>query len=171
MLVVTYINYAFTFLFALEDAIKIIGLGVKSYFRENWNKFDFIILLATLIGIILDYTTAVSVGGKATLIRSFRVVRIFRLIKRAKVLKIIIDTLIVSLPSLMNIGGLLILILYIYSVLGMQLFSFIKLKHHLNHRANFQTFGRSFLTLIRIATGEEWDTLLDDMTEEYSIVN
>lgn len=118
-LVVLYLNYGFAFFFTVEAVLKIIGLGIKVYFRDNWNKFDFIIMLATLIGILLDYTTEVSVGGKTTLLRAFRVVRIFRIIKRAKVLKIIIDTLIVSLPSLMNIGGLFTLIIYIYSVLGM----------------------------------------------------
>jgi len=54
------------------------------------------------------------------------VLRIFRLIQRAKVLKIIIDTLIATLPSLANVGGLLLLILFIFSVLGMQLFGKIK---------------------------------------------
>jgi len=111
------------------------------------------------------------VGGKATIARAFRVARLFRIVKRAKVLKIIIDTLIVTLPSVMNVGGLLLLIIYVYAILGMQILSGIKLGPFLNNRANFQTFGRSFLTLIRIATGEGWDYMLEDLAAPYNIVN
>jgi hypothetical protein len=134
--VVTIFNYVFACIFTIEAIFKITALGWP-YFRDSWNKFDFIIVLATLLGIILDQTTSVSVGGKATIARAFRVARLFRIVKRAKVLKIITDTLIVTLPSLMNVGGLLFLILYIYSILGMQLFSGIKFNEGLDERSNF----------------------------------
>jgi hypothetical protein len=70
-------------------------------------------------------------------IRAFRVARLFRLLKRVKIMKIITDTLIVTLPSLINVGRLLLLIVYMYAVLGMQLFSGIMLKDYLNERTNF----------------------------------
>jgi len=69
----------------------------------------------------------VSIGNQTTLVRTLRILRIFRIIKRAKVLKLVVDTLIVTLPSMANIGGLLLLIVYIYAVLGVSLFGSIKL--------------------------------------------
>lgn len=134
--VVSILNYIFAAIFAIEAILKIIALQ-RAYFRDSWNKFDFVIVIATLIGLILDQTTNVAVGGKATIVRAFRVMRLFRIIKRAKVLKIIVDTLIITLPSLMNVGGLLLLIIYIYSILGMQLFAGIKLGINLNKRTNY----------------------------------
>jgi hypothetical protein len=113
----TILNYFFTVIFSVEVIIKVIAFQ-RAYFRSNWNRFDFLIVLASLVGIILDQTTELSLGGKATIVRAFRVVRLFRIIKKAKVLKIIIDTLIVTLPHLANVGGLLLLILYIYTILG-----------------------------------------------------
>lgn len=110
-------NAIFTFIFMIEAIMKIIALKT-TYFKDNWNKFDFIIAVISIIGIILDYTTQVTVGGKATIIRTFRVVRLFKIVKRAKVLKLITDTFIVTLPPLMNVGGLLLLILYIYAIFG-----------------------------------------------------
>lgn len=130
------INYVFAGIFAIEAIIKIIALG-RSYFKESWNIFDFIIVIATLVGIMIDCSFDLGVGTKTTIIRAFRVVRIFRIIKKAKVLRIIIDTFIVSLPSLLNVGGLLFLIIFIYAVLGVQLFADIKLQEDLNHHANF----------------------------------
>ena len=88
------------------------------YFKDNWNKFDFLVVLVTLIGIVLDLSTSIQFGGKITLMRACRCIRIFRLINRAKVLKLVVDTFIISLLSLGNIGGLLFLIIYVYSILG-----------------------------------------------------
>ena len=57
------------------------------------------------------------------MIRSFRILRIFRLIKRAKSLKLMINTIIVTLPAMANIGGLLALLLFVYAILGIMLFA------------------------------------------------
>ncbi len=121
-----YINYSFAGLFTLEALFKIIAYG-PSYFRDNWNKFDFLVVSLTLIGVILDLSTSIQFGGKITLMRACRCIRVFRLINRARVLKIIVDTFIISLPALGNIGGLLLLIIYVYSIFGVQMFSGIRL--------------------------------------------
>jgi len=70
-----------------------------------------------------------------------------------------------------NIGGLLLLIVYIYAVLGVSLFAHVKLQTNFNHQANFTNFGRAFLTLIRASTGEAWDTIMEDITKHYSLLN
>lgn len=115
-LAVQIINYIFSVIFILEAIIKIVALGFE-YFKDSWNIFDFLIVIATIISTILELATNMN-GARATVVRAFRVARVFRIIKRAKVLKIIVDTFIVSLPSLLNVGGLLLIILFIYAVLG-----------------------------------------------------
>lgn len=130
-------NVIFTVIFNGEAVLKLIALR-GAYFRDHWNRFDLLIAIVSVIGIILDYTTNVSVGGKATIIRTFRVVRLFKIVKRAKVLKLITDTFIVTLPHLMNVGGLLLLILYIYAIIGMEMFSGILLSEEgITERWNF----------------------------------
>jgi len=54
------------------------------------------------------------------------------------------------------VGGLLLLFIYLYAVLGMNLFAHVKLGEALDRHANFKNFSTSFLTLIRISTGESW---------------
>ena len=78
-------------------------------------------------------------------------------------------TFIGSLPALINVGSLLFLFLYIYAVLGMNLFATIKLQASLNEKANFQTFGLSMLTLFRSSTGENWNYLMNDAARSSSI--
>jgi hypothetical protein len=57
------------------------------------------------------------------------------------------------LPASFNIGILLFLIMFIYSVIGMNLFMNNKLVNGVTETESFQTFGKSMTTLFRIATG------------------
>jgi len=97
------------------------------YFKDGWNIFDFVIVLGTLAGTIMNYSSSVQAGSQFTIVRSFRIGRIFRLIKRYKVLRQSFNTLILTIPALANVGGLLFLFLYLYSILGVFLFAKVKL--------------------------------------------
>jgi hypothetical protein len=82
------------------------------------------------------------------------------------VFRMIFNTIILTIPSLAYIGLLLIIVLFIFSVLGMELFAFIKLQNEnggLTTDTNFQNFVSSFLTLFRASTGEGWNVIMDDM--------
>ena len=94
------------------------------------------------------------------MIRSFRILRILRLIKRAKSLKVMFNTFIVTLPAMGNIGGLLLILIYLYAILGVNLFADMKLVDPMNDAMNFQNFGNSFLVLIKLATGDGWPEML-----------
>jgi hypothetical protein len=76
----------------------------------------------------------------------------------------------VVIPALTNIGGLLLLFLYIFSVLGVFLFAGVKLQENLDVHANFQSFTSAFLTLLRCSTGEAWDAIMVDTTRQKSIL-
>jgi len=65
----------------------------------------------------------INIGGVTTALRTIRCCRILKLMKGAKFLQSIMTTLVKTVPSLGNIGGLLSLFLFIFSVLGMQLYS------------------------------------------------
>ena len=125
--VVEVINYVFAGIFTVEAIIKLFGLGFKTYFSDKWNIFDFVVVIGTIISICITVMTSVTLGPAATFIRAFRITRIIRLIKRARRLHVIFETFIVSIPALTNVGGLLLLFLYIYSILGVFLFSTVKL--------------------------------------------
>ena len=45
------INYVFVAVFTIEAIFKLIAFGHKFYFLENWNKFDFIIVVLSLIAL------------------------------------------------------------------------------------------------------------------------
>ena len=47
------INFIFTAIFILEAILKMLAWGFKQYFADEWNIFDFVVALGSLIGVIL----------------------------------------------------------------------------------------------------------------------
>merc|ERR1711871_1832069 len=90
------------------------------------------------------------------------VARIFRLVKTLKGLQILFQTLLIALPSVFNVGTILLLLHFIAAVMAMNVLAPIKLQENLNEHANFQGFGISMLTLFRVSTGESYNALMHD---------
>lgn len=95
--------------------------------------------------------------------RILRVARVLRLLKKAKRLYIIFNSFIHTIPAFVNVGSLIMVLIYIFSVLGVRIFSKIKITGALNQHKNFQTFPNSFLTLITVMTGEGWYEIMTDL--------
>ncbi len=68
-----------------------------------------------------------------------------------------------------NIGALLFLFIFLYSVLGMTFFAKVKLVGALDTHANFQSFGLAMLTLIRMSTGESWHEIMYASSAQQSV--
>ena len=100
-----------------------------------------------------------------TALRIIRVARLLKMIKTSKGLRHLLKTLYMSLANIMNVGMLLFLVFFTFSVAGMDLFGDIKKGGDINHQANFWTFYKAFTTLLRASTGENWTGLMHDCEE------
>ena len=156
------LNVFFVVIFTSEATLKMVAHAAR-YWIDPWNVFDFAVVLGSLLGIIIQSLTGVKAGPIVSVIRTFRVGRVFRLIKRARALNVLFQTLLVTLPSIGNISALLFLLLFIYSVMGVQLFAPVMWQANLNAHANYQSFGRAMLTLFRATTGEAWVYIMSDL--------
>lgn len=72
-------------------------------------------------------------------------------------------TLVKSLPGLVNIAMLLGLIIFIYAIIGMSSFGYVKKSNGITDVVNFETFGNSMLLLFRVGTAAGWNTILDPL--------
>jgi hypothetical protein len=152
-------NDVFAAIFFVEAALKLAAFGPRQYFSVLWNKFDFALVAASIIG------WAVDVGPLATLFRIFRVARIIRLVRTSRGLLMLFRTLIVSIPALANVGIILILLLFVFSIVGMNLFAGVRYNGfgNLGDDANFDSFFTAMLTLFRCSTGENYNGLMHDL--------
>ena len=96
------------------------------------------------------------------LLRVARVLRILRLLKNLKGLRDLLMTLVFAFPALINVGTLLGLVIFIYAVLGMNLFTYVAHGGDLNEHRNFETFGSACLLLFQCLTGDGWSAIMDD---------
>ena len=96
--------------------------------------------------------------------RLFRVMRLGKLLSKGEGVRTLLWTFIKSFQALPWVALLIILIFFIYGVVGMQVFGKIALQegtaiHRNNH---FQTFFQALLVLFRSATGEAWQEIMLD---------
>ena len=87
-------------------------------------------------------------------IRLFRIARLFRLLRFDKGLIQIFTAFVLSIPKLLNVGAILMLLLFLYSVMGLHLFSRVHFLSPHNEHANLRNSYRAFMTLFRCMTGE-----------------
>ena len=122
-LFLTIVNYIFTGIFILECIIKLLGYGFRPYFHSSWNKFDFFVVIASLV----DLAVANVEGFDASFLKSFQIIRVLRvlritralrLIKSLKGLEQLIQTLSWSLSALANVLLLMLIFFCIFAILG-----------------------------------------------------
>jgi len=164
------VSIIFGVVFTIEAVMKIIAYR-KNYFREAWNQFDFtVVILTWLVMIILQFDLPFDVEIVSMIARTLRIGRVFRLSKRVQAIQVILLTLMEAIPSISALGILLSLLLFLYSIIGMSMFAFMKLGGELNEQhVNFHDFIKGALLLMRNSTGEAWDTIMYDYMRETSI--
>ncbi|KAK7113083.1 hypothetical protein V1264_012439 [Littorina saxatilis] len=167
-------NYFFTSVFILEAAMKIVSLGFVRYIRDRWNQLDIMIVILSIVGIVLEEMRTNVIPINPTIIRVMRVLRIARvlkLLKMAKGIRALLDTVIQALPQVGNLGLLFFLLFFIFAALGVELFGRLEcsIDHPcvgLSEHAHFKNFGMAFLTLFRVATGDNWNGIMKDTLRE-----
>ncbi|XP_058457331.1 sodium channel protein para isoform X46 [Malaya genurostris] len=156
-------NYFFTATFAIEATMKLIAMSPKYYFQEGWNIFDFIIVALSLLELGLEGVQGLSV------LRSFRLLRVFKLAKSWPTLNLLISIMGRTMGALGNLTFVLCIIIFIFAVMGMQLFG----KNYIDNverfpdkdlpRWNFTDFMHSFMIVFRVLCGEWIESMWDCM--------
>uniref|UniRef100_A0A663MWB5 Sodium channel protein n=1 Tax=Athene cunicularia TaxID=194338 RepID=A0A663MWB5_ATHCN len=155
------INLVFIVIFTGECVLKMFALRYY-YFTIGWNIFDFVVVILSILGIVLsDIIEKYFVSPTLfRVIRLARIGRVLRLIRGAKGIRTLLFALMMSLPALFNIGLLLFLVMFIYSIFGMSNFAYVKKEAGIDDMFNFETFGNSIICLFQITTSAGWDGLL-----------
>nr|XP_046239929.1 sodium channel, voltage gated, type VIII, alpha subunit b isoform X5 [Scatophagus argus] len=159
--VLYWVNFVFIVIFTGEFLLKLFALR-HYYFTNGWNIFDVVVVILSIVGMFLaDLIEKYFVSPTLfRVIRLARIGRILRLIKGAKGIRTLLFALMMSLPALFNIGLLLFLVMFIFSIFGMSNFGYVKHGAGIDDMYNFETFGNSMIILFMITTSAGWDGLL-----------
>ncbi|XP_054382624.1 voltage-dependent L-type calcium channel subunit alpha-1C isoform X4 [Pongo abelii] len=169
------LNMLFTGLFTVEMILKLIAFKPKHYFCDAWNTFDALIVVGSIVDIAITEVnpaehTQCSPSMNAeensrisiTFFRLFRVMRLVKLLSRGEGIRTLLWTFIKSFQALPYVALLIVMLFFIYAVIGMQVFGKIALNDttEINRNNNFQTFPQAVLLLFRCATGEAWQDIM-----------
>ncbi|TMS39072.1 hypothetical protein L596_005655 [Steinernema carpocapsae] len=165
------LNLVFTAVFAFEALFKIIALNPKNYFGDRWNAFDFIIVLGSFIDIIYGKLSPGSNIISINFFRLFRVMRLVKLLSRGEGIRTLLWTFMKSFQALPYVALLIVLLFFIYAVIGMQVFGKVALDSdtQIHRNNNFHTFPAAVLVLFRSATGEAWQEIMLSCSEREEV--
>lgn len=133
--------------------VKIFGYGVKKYIKDGFNIFDCFIVIMSFIEMSLP-----GQDSSLSVLRAFRLLRIFKIIKSWDSLRLLLSTVLSSLTAITNLGVLIALFLFISALLTKQFFA----EELYNSdgevsRYNFGSTGDALITIFIILTGENWN--------------
>ncbi|XP_074861896.1 voltage-dependent L-type calcium channel subunit alpha-1C isoform X3 [Carettochelys insculpta] len=165
----------FDFLIVIGSIIDVILSETNHYFCDAWNTFDALIVVGSIVDIAITEVNPAenshcpsSTNGEEnsrisiTFFRLFRVMRLVKLLSRGEGIRTLLWTFIKSFQALPYVALLIVMLFFIYAVIGMQVFGKIALNDttEINRNNNFQTFPQAVLLLFRCATGEAWQDIM-----------
>ena len=158
-----FINVAaqvFVVFFVIEMGLKIFSVPLKVWFADKMNLFDLAVTLASAAELFATQSSALAM---------LRVVRLFRLLTTFRPLRRSTNMLICGLSNSMPLMMIMLILLLLYSILGVQIFAgkMCGLGKDLPFsvtttfcsdvpRANFDNIGYALTFLLTVAAGDGW---------------
>jgi len=140
-------------IFVIEIVLRFLARdSTASFFRNGWNLFDLIIVIAALVP---------ASGGVGPILRILRVFRVLRLVKAIPELRLIVDVLLRSVASMKYVALLATILFYVYAVIGVKLFGGDG--HPM--RPYFASIHEACFTLFRILTGDDWTQMRYELAQ------
>lgn len=158
--------------------IKLIGLGISEYCSDNFNIFDGTVVIISVIEMVIESFIDGGLGGGAiSSLRAVRLLRVFKLARSWTSFRDLLQKMIITLKDIQFFAFLLVLFMFIFTLLGMELFAYrIKYDNEDKEkpidsddvsegfypRASFNTFGLGFTTIFIVFIGEDWNSVMYD---------
>jgi len=188
------LNITLTWIFFSEMILKMIGLGLENYFKDNFNVFDCVVVMVSIV----DFTISVTIdedeiGEAADGLQALRALRLLRIIKLARSWTELQEILRKTAMSLKDIGYfsvLLFLFMFIISLLGMELFAnscrfdtdgnlitdivatkAAGIKKMIAPRENFDSIWNALITVFIIILGEDWPGVMYNYVRVYDLLD
>ncbi|XP_066925779.1 cation channel sperm-associated protein 4-like [Clytia hemisphaerica] len=121
--------------------------GFFKFFTQGWNILDFLIVLSLIVGPMI-----MGGSGGQNVLRILRVLRAFRSLRSISSLpglQVVVQTILQSVPDMTNIVLLLVIIMLVFSVIGITLFREV-MPHH------FGDLSTAMFSLFICVTQDGW---------------
>jgi len=159
-----YTNLFFVCLFTCEMLLKMYALGLSGYMVSLFNRFDFFVVISSILEFVLVNQKLMPPLGMSVL-RCIRLLRAFKVTRYWSSMGNLVKSLVNSIASINALLVLLVLFIFIFALLGMQIFG--GRFQNEESRSTFNSFSQSCLTVFQILTGEDWNVVMYDGIQAY----
>lgn len=150
------VNVFFTFFFLGEILIKLTHQGLRAFWQDAWNAFDFVVVLASIVElIVLLCLLATATSSEVSVLRTVRLLRLLRFMNIIPGLQKQVEVLVHSMQSVLSLFLLTTIFMFIAAVLGMYSFG-----GKLTARSHYDTIGDAMLTVFTLVTLEDFPPLM-----------
>ncbi|MGD9392482.1 MAG: ion transporter [Chromatiales bacterium] len=152
---ILWLDIGITLFFLVEISIRLMASdSIRSFFRNGWNVFDFVIVVASLVPLEGSET--------AFLGRLLRIFRVLRLVAIIPELRVLLSAFMSAIPRMGYVSLLMFIIFYIYGAMGSIFFANI-------NPALWENISIAMLTLFRVATFEDWTDVMYETMAVYPL--
>lgn len=141
----------FTLLFVTEIVVKLSAYGWKGYWKDGWNKFDFILTLIALPSLANLFADTGLVTHFLLSLRSLRVFKSFRLFKFIPNIESLLRGIKLAVKTSLIVCVAFLVLLFIVSIISTTLYGNIAPQY-------FGDPGISLFTIFRYFSGDDWAT-------------
>lgn len=182
----------FVYVYILEAVLKIIGIGIFDYFRDNWNKMDFILIIITMTTDValnmFKFVKNAKTAKASKLVSSIKIKNALKASRSLKSVKMIrcckkwlncilkpfyrvrnlIHKIILCLNSIVQTVTMLIIIFHIYAVAGMILFDAERYdtqddSPYTRSISSFESYAHALLQMLLVVTENGWSNVIYDI--------
>ena len=107
---------------------QVTALGIQRYLEEPFNRFDGVIVTISLLDILIT-ALHIDIGINTSVLRAFRLLRVFKLARSWKGLRMVLGAITSAISQLASLFALLSLLIFIFALLGMQVVTVGKASH------------------------------------------
>ncbi|KAM9382157.1 two pore channel protein 2-like [Phaethornis superciliosus] len=187
---ISYTEWVFLALYIIEILLKVYTYEPRAFFGKNqfWNWFDTLIifaaLTATTLNATLKSTTKYNSQQILDIVFILRVLRLIRIVDSIQRFRVIMNTLINIVPTMLTFGGLTLVVYCVFAIIGMELFhgkiQFFPANSNAPHalecgnpalkdslfargkycKNNFNNFASSFIVLMELTVVNQWHDIL-----------
>lgn len=162
-----YVYLLFILMYWSEIAIKLLGLGWKSFRRNLWNLFDLTMVVGSFITAIITLSNP-NLQLNVESQKLFMTALCFKLVQRSDSLNQLFTTMAASAYQIVMVFAVWIVVLTTYAIMFMQIFGLTRYgPNALTEHVNFRYWSTTMISLIRYSTGEGWNSMMHDFTVEY----
>ena len=131
-------DYSIFVMFCAEISLKLYAFR-RSFFRNGWNIFDFLVIGISIVGM----------AASITAFRALRILRTLRLVKRVPSMRLVIESFMRALPGIGSVLTVMLLMVFVYALIGQNLYGHVAPEL-------FGSVHQSAFTLFTVLTLEGW---------------